>query len=71
MKFEILEPGDKVLNVTKDFVAVERMNGEVDVFPIAMHNGGMSVGEDSVLTITFAGGTVQTETVNGVTFTTF
>ena len=71
MKFEILEPGDKVLNVTRDFVAVERINGEVDVFPIVVHNGGMSVGEDSIFTITFAGDTVQTETINGVTFTTF
>lgn len=71
MRFEILEPGDKVLNITKDFVAVERLNGEVEVFPIVVHDGRMSVGKDSILTITFAGGTVQTETIEGVTFTTF
>ena len=30
----VLKKGDRVLNVTPEFVAVERKNGEVDVLPL-------------------------------------
>lgn len=36
MKINILNKGDKVLNVNENFIAVERKNGEVDIVPIML-----------------------------------
>ena len=40
MKINILNKGDKVLNVTENFIAVERKNGEVDIVPLAKDENG-------------------------------
>lgn len=34
MKINILKKGDSVLNVDKNFIAVRRKNGEVDIVPL-------------------------------------
>lgn len=41
MKINILNKGDRVLNVTADFIAVERKNGEVDIVPIVKDESGL------------------------------
>ena len=33
MTINVLKPGDNVLSVNKDFIAVRRKNGEVDIIP--------------------------------------
>lgn len=71
MKIDILHKGDKVLNVTAEFVAVERKNHEVDIIPIISDGNAFRVDTDSIITIGFGENVVSAETDNGVTITCF
>lgn len=71
MKINVLQSGDKVLNVTADFVAVERASGEVDILPLVREDGGMWIDTANILTIGYGNNTIQTEEINGVTVTNF
>lgn len=71
MKINVLQSGDKVLNVTADFVAVERANGEVDILPFIREDGGMWIDTSNILTIGYGNNTIQAENINGVTVTNF
>lgn len=71
MKVNVLSNGDRVLNVTNEFVAIERVNGEVDILPLTKENGGMWVDTQHILTIGYGSNTIQIETENGLTITNF
>ena len=71
MKINVLHEGDKVLNVTNEFVAVERVNGEVDIIPILRDDNGIWVDTTQILIIGYGNNTVQVETESGVTITNF
>ena len=71
MKINVLQSGDKVLNVTADFVAVERANGEVDILPFVREDSGMWIDTSNILTIGYGNNTIQAENINGVTITNF
>lgn len=71
MKINILNKGDKVLNVTADFIAVERKNGEVDIVPLAKNENGFWVDTNNITTIGYGNNIVQSETVDGVVITNF
>ena len=71
MKINILHKGDKFLNVTNDFIAVERFSGEVDILPLIKENGGIWVDTKHVLTIGYGENVVQVETEDGITITNF
>ena len=71
MKINVLQSGDKVLNVTADFIAVERTNGEVDILPFIREDGGMWIDTSNILTIGYGNNTIQAENINGVTVTNF
>ena len=71
MKINVLQSGDKVLNVTADFVAVERANGEVDILPFTREDGGMWIDTSNILTIGYGNNTIEAENINGVTVTNF
>ena len=71
MKINILNKGDKVLNVTVDFIAVERKNGEVDIVPLAKDENGFWVDVQNITTIGYGNNTVQSETIDGVVITNF
>lgn len=71
MKINVLQNGDKVLNVTADFVAVERVNGEVDILPFIREDGSMWIDTSNILTIGYGNNTIQAENINGVTVTNF
>ena len=43
IKIGIMNKGDKVLTVTKEFVAVQRKNGEVDLVQIVSDEHGRRV----------------------------
>ncbi len=51
MKINILNKGDKVLNVTTDFIAVERKGGEVDIIPLAKDENGFWIDAENITTI--------------------
>lgn len=71
MRIDVLRAGDKVINVTNDFVAVERANGEVDILPLVHDDTGLWVDATKVLTIGYGENVVQVETVDGVVITNF
>lgn len=71
MKINILHEGDKILNVTNDFIAVERISGEVDILPLIKENGGIWIDATHVLTIGYGENIVQMETEDGITITNF
>ena len=47
MKIGVLKKGDQVLNVTPEFIAVQRKNGEVDIIPLAEKNG-LKIGKSHI-----------------------
>ena len=71
MKINILNKGDTVLNVTADFVAVKRKNGEVDIVPLVKDESGFRVDVENITTIGYGNNTVQSEVVDGVVITNF
>ncbi len=71
MKINILNKGDKVLNVTADFIAVERKNGEVDIIPFIKDERGFWIDVENITTISYGNNSIQSETVDGVVITNF
>lgn len=71
MKIRILHKGDTVLNVTKDFIAVRRRNGEVDLIGLLNEDGRVRIDFENIVTIGFGDNIVETENENGVTILNF
>jgi len=71
MKISILKKGDKVINVTADFIAVERKNGEVDIVPLVKEGNSLWIDTENITTIGYGNYTVQSETIDGVIITNF
>lgn len=66
MKINILKKGDSVLNVDKNFIAVRRKNGEVDVVPLIEDETGVRVNVSKIVTIGY-GDNIVTANVDDVT----
>lgn len=72
IKINILKKGDEVLNITNDFVAVKRKNGEVDIIHFFKENGNWRVDFDNIVTIGYGKNTIQiTSPDSDTTITTF
>ena len=71
MKVNIMQDGDRVIGVTNEFVAVERASGEVDIVPLFRDDNRIRVDTQHILTIGYGENTVQVQTEDGVTITTF
>ena len=71
MKVNIMRDGDRIIGVTNEFVAVERASGEVDIVPLIREDNRIWVDTQHVLTIGYGENTVQVQTEDGVTITTF
>lgn len=71
IKIGIMNKGDKVLTVTKEFVAVQRKNGEVDLVRIVSDEHGWRVDEENVIRIGYGNNTVMTKTDTGVSIVNF
>ena len=70
MRINILKKGDRVLSVTRDFIAVNRANGEVDLVPLIEDELGLRVNAEQIVTIGFGNNTVSAE-MDGVTITNY
>lgn len=70
MKIGILKKGDKVLNVTSEFIAVQRKNGEVDIIPMIKDEMGLRVDIEGIVTIGYGENIVEIST-DDVVVTTF
>ena len=62
MKIGVLKKGDQVLNVTSEFIAVQRKNGEVDIIPLVKDEMGLRVDIERIVTIGYGNNTVQAST---------
>lgn len=70
MKIGVLRKGDQVLNVTPEFIAVQRKNGEVDIMPFVKEEMGLRVDIEHIVTIGYGNNTVQAAT-DEIVVTTF
>lgn len=71
MKIKVLHQGDKVLNVTSEFIVIKRVNGEVDIIPIIVTDMGLRVEMSNIVTIGYGDNVVETETEDGVKIISF
>lgn len=71
MKINVMRKGDKVLNVTSELVAVQRKNGEVDIFPLISDESGVRIDTENIVTIGYGNNSVETEVIDGVVITNF
>lgn len=70
MKIGVLKKGDQVLNVTPEFIAVQRKSGEVDIIPLIKDEMGLRVDIEKIVTIGYGNNTVQAST-DEIVVTTF
>lgn len=62
MRIDILKKGDEVLSVDKNFIAVKRVNGEVDLIPlIDDEETGLRVNVSKIVTIGYGDNTVSAD----------
>ena len=66
MVLGLMKKGDSVLNVTSEFVAIKRKNGDVDIIPMIKRGNHFSIDEDNIVTISYGDNTVSYTTENGV-----
>lgn len=59
MKIGVLKKGDQVINVTSEFIAVQRKNGEVDIIPLVKDEMGLRVDIERIVTIGYGNNIVQ------------
>ncbi len=71
MVLGLLKKGDKVLNVTAEFVAIKRKKGEVDIIPIIKDGKSWRVDYENIVTIGYGDNIVTFENENGVQITNF
>ena len=71
MVLGLLKKGDKVLNVTSEFVAIKRKKGEVDIIPIIKDGKRWWVDSENIVTIGYGENIVTFENENGVQITNF
>ena len=70
MTIRVMRKGDHVINVTSEFVAIERKNGEVDIIPLHKDGETFRVDVENVVTIGFGDNVVQAQ-AGDVIITTF
>ena len=70
IKIGVLKKGDQVLNVTSEFIAVQRKNVEVDILPLVKDEMGLRVDIEEIVTIGYGNNTVQASD-NEIVVTTF
>lgn len=71
MMVRLLKKGDSVLNVTSEFVAVKRKNGEVDIIPLVKDGWSWRVDTENIVTIGYGENTVSYKNEDGVQITNF
>lgn len=51
MFYDLMNTGDRVLTITNEFLAIERSDGSVDIYPLISNENMISLNVDSVTTI--------------------
>lgn len=71
MKINVMNKGDKVLNVTSELVGIQRKNGEVDIIPLTSDEFGFRIDTENTVTIGYGNNAVEMEVADGVVITNF
>ena len=71
MKINVMNKGDKVLNVTSEMIAIQRRNGEVDIIPLTRDELGIRIDIERIVTIGYGNNAVETEVIDGMVITNF
>ena len=58
MVLGLLKKGDKVVNVTSEFVVIKRKKGDVDIIPIIKEGKSWRVDFENIVTIGYGDNTV-------------
>lgn len=71
MKINVMNKGDKVLNVTSEMIAIQKRNGEVDIIPLTRDELGVRIDIERIVTIGYGNNAVETEVIDGMVITNF
>lgn len=72
MRIDILKEGDEVLSVTHSYIAVKRINGEVDLVPLIDDpTFGLRVDVEKIVTIGYGDNEVSVDLPDGGSVTNF
>lgn len=72
MRIDILKEGDEVLSVTQSYIAVKRINGEVDLVPLIDDpTFGLRVDVEKIVTIGYGDNEVSVDLPDGSSVTNF
>lgn len=62
MFYDLMNTGDRVLTITNEFLAIERCDGSVDLYPVLKNDNKISLDTDAVTTIGYNPSSNETET---------
>lgn len=71
MVIGVLKKGDTVINVTNEFVAIQRNGGETDIIPLIKETNYWRLDTDNIVTIGYGDNTITYEHENGIHITNF
>ena len=76
MFYDLMNTGDRVLTIKNEFLAIERCDGSVDLYPVISSKSKITLDINSVTTIGYSPCSDDTETAeytteNGVHFVNF
>ncbi|MCM1219417.1 MAG: hypothetical protein NC548_33475 [Lachnospiraceae bacterium] len=71
MKINVMNKGDKVLNVTPEIIAIQRRNGEVDIIPLTRDEIGVRIDIEHIVTIGYGNNAVETEVIDDMVIINF
>lgn len=62
MVYDLMSTGDRVLTITNDFLAIERYDGSVELYPVLKTDNKITLDTDAVTTIEYIPCSDKTET---------
>lgn len=62
MVYDLMNTGDRVLTITNNFLAIERYDGSVEIYPVLKTDNKITLGTDAVTTIGYIPCSDKTET---------
>lgn len=72
MRINILKDGDEVISVNPGFIAVRRVNHEVDLIPFMNDpNTGLRIDSEKIVTIGYGDNEITTQAEDGTIITNF
>lgn len=54
MFYDLMKTGDRVLTITNEFLAIERCDGSVELYPVANKTNKITLDIDSITTIGYS-----------------